>query len=112
MAGDELQPGDAALVQLESGEIVTMEYLQPRKPESEADEDDSVATTGSAQEKTVSGVLGESSMNYDAKKAWIMNASFRELGDLYTPAGRSGLRAKRHLQALEVKWLGVENPRV
>ena len=119
--GEELQPGEAAMVQLESGEIVNipMEYLEPREPESEADEDASMTAREQSERRTVDGVTHDRSMTYDAKKAWIMNVTFQELGDLSSPAGRSGLRAKRHLQALEARWWdnqggtrNIEDPRI
>ena len=116
-----LQPGETAVVQLDNREIVAvlMEFLEPREPESEADEDESMQVGEPSEERTIVGALNSRSMTYDAKKAWILNATFRELGDLNSPAGRSGLRAKRHLQSLEVRWWGnqigkrnVEDPRV
>ena len=119
MQGEELQPGETAVVQLDNREIVAvlMEFLEPREPESEADEDESMQVGEPSEERTIVGALNSRSMTYDAKKAWILNATFRELGDLNSPAGRSGMRAKKHLQTLEARWWdnqegrrNIENP--
>lgn len=79
-----------------------LSYLEPREPESEAEED-SMATS-SEEGQAVGGVVTDNSLDYQAKKAWIQNASFRELGEIYTAEGRSGLRAKQHIQKLEEHW--------
>ena len=119
--GEELQPGETATVRLESGEVVDipMEYLEPREPESEVDEDDGVTAREQSERRTIEGVMHDRPMTYDAKKAWTMNLTFQELGDLNAPAGRSGMRAKKHLQALETRWWdnqegkrNIENPKI
>ena len=54
-----------------------LSYLEPREPESEAEED-SMATS-SEEGQAVGGVVTNNSLDYQAKKAWIQNASFREM---------------------------------
>ena len=118
---EDLQLGDTATVRLESGEVVSipMEYLEPREPESEAEEDASMNARERSEKRTVDGVMHDRSMTYDAKKACILSFTFQELGDLNSPAGRSGMRAKKHLQALEARWWdnqegkrNVEDPKI
>ena len=58
--------------------------------------------TSSEESQTVGGKVIDNSLDYQAKKAWIQNAGFRQLGELYTAEGRSGLRTKQH--RLEERW--------
>ena len=77
---------------------IPVNYLQPREPESEAEED-SMATS-SEESRAVGGVVTDNSLDYQAKKAWIQSAGFRELGELYTagqirPKGQTTYPAAR-----------------
>ena len=103
---EELQLGDTATMRLENGEVVNipMEHLEPREPESEAEENASMTARERSEKRTVDGMIHDRSMTYDAKKACILSFTFQELGVLNSPTGRSGMRAKKHLQTLEARW--------
>ena len=62
--GEELQPGETATVRLESGEVVDipMEYLEPREPESEVDEDVGMTARERSERRTIDGVMHDRSM--------------------------------------------------
>ena len=97
--GEELELGETAQVRLDSGEVVDipMEYLQRREPESDP-EDNDVEQARQAERKR----------QRDEKIEEIKKMRMEDLGDLDLPEGRSGLRAKEHMEQLHQEWLRAD----
>ena len=93
--GEELELGETAQVRLGSGEVVDipMEYLQRQEPESDS-EDNDVRETRQAERKR----------EHEEKIEEIKRMRMDDLGDLDLPEGRSGLRAKEHMEQLHREW--------
>ena len=93
---EEPQEGETALVQLESGQLVhiSTEYLEVREPESDP-EDETTRETRRAEKKR----------KHDEEIERIKRLKIDDLGDLDLPEGRSGLRAKEHMNQLHDHWV-------
>ena len=97
--GEELELGETAQARLDSGEVVDipMEYLQRREPESDP-EDNDVRETRQAERKR----------KHEERIEEIKRMKMEDLGDLDLPEGRSGLRAKEHMEQLHQEWLRAD----
>ena len=94
--GEESPDGETALVQLDSGQLVHIaaEYLEMREPESDP-EDETVRDARRAEKKR----------KHDEEIERIKRLKMEDLGDLDLPEGRSGLRAKEHMNQLHDHWV-------
>ena len=116
---EELQDGDTALVQLDSGETVRIPtaYLQPRESESEEEAEnmavDSEPTTRGTERDVsrneTSGSSGQDDPTVSGATAGrIRDGQIRLLKSLDQPKLRASLRARQHILHLENEWRSMD----
>ena len=103
MPEEELIAGELAMVQLDSGEVVwiPMEYLQPREPESDPEDEEERAERHAEHQ-------AERKRKHEERIEEINRMKMEDFGDLDKAEGRSGLRAKEHMEQLHRQWQAAD----